>query len=332
MTDRIQLLSLSGGGYRGLYTAGVLVELEKAAGRPIGQCFELIAGTSIGGILALAVAFEVKMQTVAETFEAAGLHIFPDRPSKGRLAKFRNLISDYRRPQFDADPLREVIETLIGKETLLGDAKHPLLIPSVNLTEGRPQVFKTRHYDGAHRDWQLKAVEIGLATSAAPTFFPPARIGNCLYADGGLFANSPDLAALHEATHFLGKSQSDCWLMSVGTTTTKYSVPDDPAHSYGIGFWVADDQRRLPNVIISAQQQFAEQIASHDLGDRYLKIETAPSHEQAMQLGLAKAGPIATSTLLGLGHKAGTDALGVDAAIAFLRHTAANLLLPRKAA
>lgn len=332
MTARIQLLSLSGGGYRGLYTAGVLAELEKAAGRPIGQCFELVAGTSIGGIIALAVAFEVKMQTVVETFQAAGRHIFPERRTKSAIAKFRNLVSDYRKPPFAPEPLRDVIETLLGKDALLGDAKHPLLIPSVNLIEGRPQVFKTRHYEGAHRDWQLKAVDIGLATSAAPTFFPPARIENCLYADGGLFANSPDLAALHEATYFLEKPQGNCWLLSVGTTTTKYSVADDPAHSYGIGFWVADDERRLPNVIISAQQQFAEQIAMHYLDDRYLKIDTIPSHEQAIRLGLAQAGPIAVTTLLGLGHKAGTDALGVDAAMAFLRHTASDFLLPKKTA
>jgi uncharacterized protein len=331
MPERIQLLSLSGGGYRGLYTAAALAALENAAGRPIGQCFELIAGTSIGGIIALAAAFEVKMQSVVETFQAAGARIFPKRRSKSAFAKYRNLVLDYRHPPFAAEPLREVIETLIGKNTLLGDAKHPVLIPSVNLTEGRPQVFKTRHYEGAHRDWQLRAVEIGLATSAAPTFFPPARIGHCLYADGGLFANSPDLAALHEATFFLKKPQSECWLLSVGTTTTKYSVADEPKHSYGIGFWVADEQRRLPNVIISAQQQFAEQIAHHDLGERYRRIDTLPSHEQVVHLGLAEAGPTATETLLGLGHKAGTDALGDDATRAFLKHTAANLLLPMRA-
>jgi patatin-like phospholipase/acyl hydrolase len=331
MPERTQLLTLSGGGYRGLYTAAALAALEKAVGRPIGQCFELVAGTSIGGIIALAVAFEVKMQTVVETFRSVGTDIFPKRRSASTIARLRNLVSDFRHPLFAVEPLREVIETLIGKDTLLGDAKHPVLIPSVNLTEGRPQVFKTRHYEGAHRDWQLSAVEIGLATSAAPTFFPPARIGNCLYADGGLFANSPDLAALHEATFFLKKPRSECWLLSVGTTTAKYSVADEPGQSYGIKFWITDEQRRLPNVIISAQQQFAEQIALHDLGERYRKIDTIPSHEQVIHLGLAEAGPTATETLLGLGQKAGTDALGEERTWAFLRHSASNLLLARRA-
>ena len=246
MPERIQLLSLSGGGYRGLYTAAALAALENAAGRPIGQCFELIAGTSIGGIIALAVAFEVKMQAVVEIFQSAGTRVFPERRPGSSLARYRDLWSDYRRPPFAHEPLREVIEALIGKDTVLGDAKHPVLIPSVNLTEGRPQVFKTRHYEGAHRDWQLNATDVGMATSAAPTFFPPARIGHCLYADGGLFANSPDLIALHEATFFLKKPQSECWLLSIGTTTTKYSVADEPEQSYGIGFWVAAALPRLP--------------------------------------------------------------------------------------
>ena len=204
--SRFQILSLSGGGYRGLYTAAVLAAIEKHSKQPIGSFFEIIAGTSIGGIVALAAAFEVEMEKVVKVFETDGPTIFPQRPAGNFLKKCRNVICDFSRPPYSPEPLRKVLETLFGKNVKLGDAKHPILLPAINLTQGTPQVFKTRHHENFVRDWQFDLVDIALATSAAPTFFPPARLANSLYADGGLVANSPDLVAFHEATHFARNS------------------------------------------------------------------------------------------------------------------------------
>lgn len=324
--SRFQILSLSGGGYRGLYTAAVLAAIEKHSKQPIGTFFEIIAGTSIGGIIALAAAFEVEMAKVLKIFEEAGSSIFPARPGGNFLRKYLNLISDFRRPLYSTEPLRKVIEGLIGKNVKLGDAKHPLLIPTVNLTQGTPQVFKTHHHPNFIRDWQFNVVDVALATSAAPTFFPPARLANSLYADGGLVANSPDLVAVHEATHFLRIPRDRVWMVSIGTTTSKYSVPDAPGNAYGVRFWIADHEHRLPNILISAQQQFAQQITEHILEDRYLRIDTVPSHEQAPYLGLDVVTTTATATLCALGEKAGTDALGKKYMQDILSHRAANIL------
>ena len=74
--DRFQILSLSGGGYLGLYQATILCELEEKAGKPIAQCFDLLAGTSIGGIIALALALEVPATQIRQAFEKHGQHIF----------------------------------------------------------------------------------------------------------------------------------------------------------------------------------------------------------------------------------------------------------------
>ena len=85
MTDtenpRFQVLSLSGGGYRGLYTAKILADLEQEIGGPIAQRFDLIAGTSIGGILALAVAMEIPAEQMVKLFEQHGQEIFKRRLS-----------------------------------------------------------------------------------------------------------------------------------------------------------------------------------------------------------------------------------------------------------
>jgi uncharacterized protein len=321
-------LSLSGGGYRGLYTASVLAALERDLGRPLGRCFELISGTSIGGILALAVAFEVPMAKVVTAFEKIGPTLFPPR-SSNRIKKALRKWDDYRGPPYSLTPLQEVVESLIGAGSVLGDAKHPVLIPAINLTEGQPQIFKTRHLETFDRDWRLNAASVALATAAAPTFFPPVSIANCLYVDGGLVANAPDYIAFHEATYFLKQNPEDVWMLSVGTTTTKYSIADAPGHTYGTSFWVVDDAHRLPNVLISAQQQFAEQILRHLLIDRYVRIDTAPSHEQAPHLGLDKATPVAMQILRGLGGKVGTDVRSKPPVNDLLSHEARNFLLPQ---
>ena len=98
----------------------------------------------------------------------------------------------------------------------MGDLQHRVIIPAVNLTKGAPQMFKTAHHADFKRDHRLRLVDVALATAAAPTFFPISSIGDELFADGGLFANSPDLLALHEAEHFLGSSLPTCGCVALG--------------------------------------------------------------------------------------------------------------------
>src|SRR5688500_5321895 len=81
--DRFQVLALSGGGFRGLYTAKVLADLETEIGGPIARHFDLIAGTSVGGILALAVAMEIPARRIVELFVEHGEEIFKKRLSLG---------------------------------------------------------------------------------------------------------------------------------------------------------------------------------------------------------------------------------------------------------
>ena len=313
-----QALALTGGGYRGLFTAKALAVIENATKHPIGQNFDLISGTSIGGIIALAAAFEVPMDQVVEVFEAHGTEIFPphQKPTT-TFGKLQDLLRFRAKPRYNDESLRYVITKLIPAAATLADAKHPVAIPAVNLTEGRPQIFKTRHLAEWNRDWKLKVVDIALATAAAPTFFPLAEIGNNLYADGGLFANAPDLVALHEAEHFFNVAPTAFRLLSIGTTTQKYSVSYAAGRDFGIQDWMSE--QRLFNVIISSQQQFIDQLVKHRLGDNYLRVDQVPSNEQAQDLGLDVASYAARKTLLGLAEKAVTDILGTRLQ-PYLRH------------
>jgi uncharacterized protein len=308
-----QSLALTGGGYRGLFTAKVLEVLEQQIGEPIGRRFDLITGTSIGGIVALAAAFEVPMANVVATFISRGADIFPN----DRLSRASQFFRKWRRPRYATNALREVIEELLPSSLKLRDAKRPVAVPAVNVTQARPQIFKSRHHENWIRDSKLSVQSVALATSAAPTFFSLAEVDGHFYVDGGLFANAPDLVAIHEAETFYGVTVDAMRVLSVGTTTQSYSLSFANGREYGIVEWMR--QNRLFSITISAQQQFFEQIAKHRLGDRFLRIDEEPSAEQAQDLGLDVATPAATKTLTALGAKAATDAFGPRMQ-AFLRH------------
>jgi patatin-like phospholipase/acyl hydrolase len=314
-----QALALTGGGFRGLFAAQALQCMEEHIDHPIGRHFDISCGTSIGGIVALAVAFEVPMKKVVDVFSDLGATIFPPHtPPEGKLGIGWDLVKHRNKPRYSSAPLREAIASLIPEDVILGDALHPVAIPAVNVTEGRPQVFKTRHKPEWHRDWKLKAIDVALATSAAPTFFELAEVSGSLYSDGGLFANAPDLIAFHEAEHYFGVPADALRMLSIGTTTKSYSISFNAGREFGVADWM--QEARLFSVMISAQQQFVDQLMAHRLGDRYLRLDKEPSQEQASDLGLDIATPVAIRTLKALATKATTDLIGNRLDI-YLAHT-----------
>lgn len=291
-----QILALSGGGYMGLYTADILARLEVKAGRPLAQCFDLIAGTSVGGILAIGLALEKPAAAMRETFAQRGEAIFSSRgrPWSGLWDARRSLLG----AKYDGQELRQAIVDIVGGETTIGECRHRLLVPAVNMTKGSVQMFKTGHHDSFENDPKRRAVDVAMATSAAPTYFPLAEIASSHFADGGLVANAPDQCALHEATHFLGRQPSDVKILSVGTTTTGFSLRRSMGRNLGIWRWMS--QGRLFSTIVSAQQQLVDYILHHDLKDRYFRIDAVQSPEQQADLALDVANGAARGTLLGL--------------------------------
>ncbi len=314
-----QALALTGGGFRGLFAAQALQCMEEHIDHPVGRHFDLTCGTSIGGIVALAVAFEVPMKKVVEIFTNLGPTIFPPHTApEGKWQIGADLFKHRNKPRYLSASLREAISSLIPEDTILGDALHPVAIPAVNVTVGRPQVFKTRHKPEWHRDWKLKAIDVALATSAAPTFFELAEVSGSLYSDGGLFANAPDLIAFHEAEHYFDVPVDAVRILSIGTTTKSYSISFNAGREFGVADWM--QEARLFSVMISAQQQFVDQLMAHRLEDRYLRLDKEPSQEQASDLGLDIATPVAIQTLKALATKATTDLIG-NRLDSYLAHT-----------
>lgn len=316
-----QILCLSGGGYMGLYTACVLASLEEHYGRPLLEHFDLVAGTSVGGIIALGLAHGTSASEIRDAFLQHGADIFTDRPPpQTKFSQTFGLRKNALKAKYDPAALRKTIVDLVGEETKMGDLKHRVMIPAVNLTKGLPQVFKTSHHSTFIRDWRLKVVDVALATSAAPTFFPLHRIGGEMFADGGLYANAPDHLALHEAEHFLGQASDTVSILSVGTTTSRFSMSNAIGVNLGWMGWM--DGQRLPNVMIAAQQENTNYMMRHRLGDRYLRIDQTQSKEQERSLALDVASQTAKHDLAALAEASVRDHLGKPALPAFFDHRA----------
>jgi hypothetical protein len=304
------VLALTGGGFRGLYSARVLQELEQRAGRPIGQCFDLIAGTSIGGILALAVAFDRPMDAVIKAFGEAGPKIFPPK------AKWAGLMGS----RYDTAPLSEVIDAILPVGATLADVRHALVIPALNLTTGKQQILKSRHNAEWTRDSKYTAKEVALATAGAPIYFPIASLDNQLFADGGLFANAPDLVALHEASKFFRQPDSAVRMLSVGTLSSTYALPASTGRKRGVWQWLRPPEFPLIQTILAAQQDFSIQIVQHRLGDSHVRIDGQPPDAVMRDVGLDKASPESQEVLLGLAAKHVTDVIGTERVQQFLAH------------
>lgn len=324
MSDSFNILSLSGGGFLGLYTVSVLAALEKEAGAPLAQHFDLMAGTSVGGIIALGLAAEVHAADIKAAFESNGTSIFSDRPAPtGWAATVRDIARSAIRPKYRAGALRKTIVELIGDEDMrIGDLKHPVIVPAVNLTKGQPQIFKTPHHQNFRTDLQLKVVDVALATAAAPTYFPVAEIGDALFADGGLYANSPDLLAVHEAEHFFKRPVEQINLLSVGTTTSQFSFAHTQGRALGAVGWMRD--QRLVNVIIASQQHSVDFMMKHRLGDRYLRLDALQSKEQQRHLALDVATSNAQKTMRGLAEATVQSAINDERLRSFLSAKAAE--------
>jgi uncharacterized protein len=161
-------LVLPGGGFLGLHAAVVLEEIENQLGHSITEHFDLIAGTSIGGIIALGLAAGVRASKIVNLFEDRGPTIFtprtaPDRfiykiPKMGKLARLYDEAGN--RAIYDPAPLRAAVEEIIGEKTILGEASRYVVIPVLNLTKGGPTVFKTPHHKDFVSDWKLRVTAL----------------------------------------------------------------------------------------------------------------------------------------------------------------------------
>ena len=215
-TKRFRILSLDGGGIRGLYSAQMLKNIEDKCAVDFYNDFDLIVGTSTGSILAGAIVQKIDLDKVISLYDHEGKNIFKKR----WFCRFGLFKSKY-----SPEPLKEQLKLIFGNTTFK-DIKKPLLINATDIGNSSQFVFKTtfnnqKDGDGNKkslvRDPDIALYDAILASSSAPIFFPPHKVGNFLLSDGGLWANSPVLVALAEAKKIFNVEPKDVVIVSIGT-------------------------------------------------------------------------------------------------------------------
>lgn len=288
--SRFQILSLSGGGIRGLFTAEVLAELETKRNVNFAEHFDMICGTSIGGIIALGLASGMRPKELAKILKDEGGEIFP---KKNRIQN----ICSYFTSSYSSKPLKKVLQKIF-EDKQIRDLKTRVLIPTVNYTTGLPRVFKTAHLNNYFNDLNLSLVDVALATSAAPTYFPIHQMDSQRFVDGGLIANSPSYFGVHEACYFLDNKPEDVFVLGIGTMGKSKTADHRKTLGQGKLNWATS----VVDLTLSSSESLHNFWVKHILPKgQVLFIDRPLTNDQADYIALDNASEKALETLIAQG-------------------------------
>jgi uncharacterized protein len=242
-----RILSIDGGGIRGIIPALILTYIEERTQKSISELFHMVAGTSTGGILTCALTSPIldgkprKCSEIVDLYRMRGKDIFERSFWKG-FGSLGGIVDE----KYDAKNLEKVLMDYLGM-TRLSEVSQDLLVTSYNLQTRKPYFFKSWKARGeqlatnetaAERDFYLR--EVSRATSAAPTYFEPAKLEkpgqNLPLIDGGVFANNPTMCALASARK-LYPNRSRFLIVSLGTGETQRTIPYKEAKDWGLVGW-----------------------------------------------------------------------------------------------
>lgn len=248
MAGTLRILSIDGGGIRGLIPAMVLAEIERRSNRRIANLFHLIAGTSTGGMIALGLA---RPQGDGQPMPAADVtRIFrqegPDVFSRTVWKEVSSLggITEHK---YDSQALERYLAKSLG-ETRLSEAVVDVMATAYDLRHRQPYFFKSwkaqglqleSGESGAQHDFLMR--DAARATTAAPTYFEPAAVRNAmaeefLFVDGGVYANNPAMCAYVSARKLFPEADR-IMLVSLSTGLPDIRLPAGEAGSWGLAAW-----------------------------------------------------------------------------------------------
>jgi patatin-like phospholipase/acyl hydrolase len=319
MTERFRILSLDGGGIKGAFTASVVAALEEDAGKSMADYFDLITGTSTGGIIALGLGLGLPAKDIVAFYQQHGPTIFPCTSLVSRWSGFFRWLTG---PKHSHQVLKAALKQVLG-DRKLGESKCRLVIPTYDANAGRIFLLKTAHHERFKYDYQAPMVDVALATAAAPTYFRAAPFPthqNASYVDGGVWANCPALVGITEAVGFLNVPLEQIDVLSIGTTAEPFSIAQHK--DSGVVQWNAG----LINLMFEAQVQADVAQAKVLVGGRMHRINhMAP----AGQFSLDNATPEKIEELVSLGRGEAVKKENIEVVRRmFLNETLAEKFLP----
>ncbi len=271
-----RILSLDGGGIRGLITAVWLAELEKQLKKPIRQFFDLIAGTSTGSILASALSLGIPAQKIVELYLEKGSTIFPGTASRLWSRVTRVFADGVSAPKYDPAGLEQCLQEVFGKKTL-GSLKVPTLIFSYNVFAREPVAFKSYRENFQN----LPIWEVVRASCSAPTYFPSMqlKVGQSTqpYIDGGVAANNPSACAVAEGLAINSKEKKadrvaldNFVLASFGTGSSTRPISAKESQEWGALEWAVP----IIDVLFDGSTDTSDYVARQIVADdRYFRFQ-----------------------------------------------------------
>ena len=252
-----RILAIDGGGIKGVFPASFLATIEDTIGDNVANYFDLIVGTSTGGIIALGLGMELSAKEILAFYEESGPLIFGGNP----LSRWLRCLSTTK---YNRGPLKKALEDRFGDKKL-GDSPKRLVIPCLNIETGEVYVYKTAHHPRLVRDYKEKAVDVALATAAAPTYFPPHRSPTGIpLVDGGIWANNPVCVAVVEAMTLLDWPRDSLKVLSIGCTTEPLKIKRGKLSALG----ALCRTKKLLNLFMFPQSKaalgMANLLAGHD--------------------------------------------------------------------
>ncbi|PXX30398.1 CBASS cGAMP-activated phospholipase [Arenibacter sp. ARW7G5Y1] len=264
---KFKILSIDGGGMKGVFPAKFLTSIEEEIGEgQIHKHFDLICGTSTGGIIALALSLGIPAKEILNLYQKNANTIF----GKKRYNLFK-------KPFYCNKPLEKLIRDIFKKyhsmdtDPRIDDIKETkVLIPTYSLIDGATQVLKTPHATDLIIDKHIPIYMAAMATSAAPTYFNAysntfKRIdSNTLESfsnkvDGGVYANNPSMLGIIEARTRFEKELADIELLSLGTGQYKYSETRNKK-LWSVTYWLS--KKRILELFMQGQSQLAHNSIS----------------------------------------------------------------------
>jgi patatin-like phospholipase/acyl hydrolase len=310
MPERRFVLSIDGGGMRGIVPALVLAEIEQRTGKPIADLFDLVGGTSTGGLLALGLVKpggdgpQYRALDLVDLYAEEGDVIF----AQSTLWKIRSL-GGLAEERYDERPLEGLLRDKYFGETMTSEALAELVITSYDLHTSHPFFFK-RSYAQERTDWDYPMWWVARSTSAAPTYFEPFLIEKRLpdevdhvLVDGGVFANNPTLCAYVEALDKWG-ADTEVVVCSIGTGEKKgRGLTKEEVDGWGAGKWATTILDTVFDGVSDSVDYQMRILCRHGEGEhpRYYRLQIVIP--QRMSAALDNATPEQVRALKGLGQE-----------------------------
>ena len=276
----LRILSIDGGGIKGIFPAAILAELEQECldGEPIGDYFDYICGTSTGGIIALGLGKGLRAKDLLELYMEKGTRIFPQN------FKCLRKITSFAITTYSSKNLRKVLNESLG-DIKFGASKNRLCVPAFEGKFGEVLVRKTNHHPDYKMDHLVDMAQIGMETSAAPSFLRTFSDEQYHFVDGGIWANNPIMIGLVDALSCYQVRRDQIKILSIGCGEKPYKVSWLQRHLNGALSWW--------NVIFAAmnlQSQNAIGQAGLLIGrDNIIRLDASEEHARIGMDNVKKA-------------------------------------------